>query len=133
MQPMITFPDAGNYIVTMKATGMDGCEVPVATLNYYSTGNNGPWNLSVFPNPASDLVTIQVDLKPEIEKMRMMTFEKEEPFNCEIQLWNNAGVVKSFNSLEKIKQFSVNDLSKGLYYIKVIIGENTYTQTLFIN
>ncbi len=113
--PMHTFTEFGTYPVILTVTSPDGCtsattiEIVVTDL---TTGleedilNN---QISVFPNPASDLLTV--------------SFEFSSPTSLTLTLIDVRGsVVKTiplqtyFNSTFPIE---ISDLPKGIYYLKM--------------
>ncbi len=75
-------------------------------------------NISIFPNPASDIAIIY------FKDMNMDD-------SCRVEIFNLQGQkLKTLEMKEQKLQFDISDLSSGLYLIKVSDGINTYTGKL---
>jgi hypothetical protein len=109
----------GDYDV--EVTDANGC---VVTMNYTITAPlglvEGPvdGNIKVYPNPATDNVTIEIE-----------GFEVDQ-----VTIVNLVGEVV-YRQLPIDKKFNVNvgDLAPGMYFVQFQMGENSTTQRLVIN
>jgi hypothetical protein len=52
--------------------------------------------------------------------------------NYEIQLWNSAGILRSFFTTQKTYQFSVSHLPNGLYFVHIIQGDKIVYRKQFL-
>ncbi len=94
-------PDAGNIVMKKEVSA-----------NIFENQESAGMNASVFPNPATDVCILQLEL--------------EEPSEVSIQIVNTLGqIVKTDIALNQIQNvqnhtISLENLDKGLYYIRVI-------------
>ena len=81
----------------------------------------------MYPNPATDLLTISLTASNETgenNELLPAIFETVKPYN--IQLWNErSGLIKTVETEKSTVQIPLNGLPKGLYYIHVIRDKNT--------
>ena len=77
------------------------------------------YNISIFPNPAKEWVTIQLS-------------EKEEE-TVKVAIYNVQGqLVKQESFLGSVKQVSLTDLNAGLYLLKISTGDQLVAKRLII-
>jgi PKD repeat protein len=120
--PNHLFPATGSYNVCLTATGECGSETTCQTVELSDyvgiTENSLSDAVSIYPNPASDVLTINVDnvIGDELT----------------IELSNIAGQVVITRSLSEFngsakEDIDVNDLTEGVYFVKVYTNEATTT------
>ncbi|MDD2283887.1 MAG: S8 family serine peptidase [Paludibacter sp.] len=87
---------------------------------------------SLYPNPASDNVTISLadDTKGHKSKTTMVAASSSD--NYEIQLWNPFGLVKQVTTDQPKYQLSLSGVPAGFYYVHVIKNNLTYRKQLII-
>jgi len=108
--------NAGNYSV--KVTDINGCSNTSASISVVVSDCAGLEEVEslfvkIYPNPTSDLLTIS---------------SSNYLGKYSIEIYDNTGkLVKEYSLSEQETQISVNELSEGIYTIK-LIGEN-YSQT----
>ena len=97
-----------------------GSAVPI-----YAEYQNEP-SVNIYPNPAT------VYLKVE--------FRTDNPIVPEIKIYDLTGkVIKDFEREFVLNQevfkadLDISDLNKGIYFVKVIQGENVYTRKLLVS
>ncbi len=113
--PVYLFQDTGYYSVCLRAITLGGCVKEYCSVIHIQHVVN-VCELQAFPNPASTLVNVNVNLnQPETihayvyNSMNVLVKEKHQP--------GNTG-----NNLVSI---NINDLPAGLYTIKLIYGNKT--------
>jgi hypothetical protein len=92
--------------------------------NLYTTGinelNKSEESISIYPNPAKDNVTITINNQQSIHKN-------------ELSIYNVVGEkVFSETLTSNVEKLNVEKFSAGVYFVKVIDGEKTFTQKLII-
>jgi spore germination protein YaaH len=81
--------------------------------------------LSIYPNPASEKVTISM-VSSSNEKVKYTLFETQGKLIEEKMLQIHPGINTLKINLDELQ------LSKGIYFIKLVAGENTLTKKLII-
>lgn len=128
----ITFPSINkDYHITLTVTNSCGS----TESNYFvATGENEPF--SIYPNPASDMVTVQLPDEP-LKSAMSLNWETEgvinKPANSgvyEIQLWSASSMVRRFTTDQPMYQISVSGLPAGIYFVRVIKDGETHTKKL---
>lgn len=91
-------------------------------------------SLSVYPNPATDMLTIELKEGPATEKdVLSTTLDKSvDTDKYEIQIWNSGSIVKQLTTNQSFVQISIQDLSPGLYFVLIQKDGKTYSQKLFV-
>ena len=123
IQPVVTFPGPGTYMITVQITGYP-CYIPLARYEY-SCGSNYPFTLS--PNPATDVVTLQLTETDEVSGLSVLSTERSA---YEIQIWSGMTMLRSFRTNEPTFQIPMAGLPAGLYFVRVVKDGQTYTQKL---
>ena len=77
--------------------------------------------LTVFPNPASDYLTI--DFKGDFSKLNVV----------EIRSVLGQLVKTQIISKDQLKTINISDLSSGIYIVRLMIGEKTYNRKFTIH
>ncbi len=125
---IIQFPwGNGDFRITFTATNSCGSAV-----SYYfvSTGEYEPFSLS--PNPATDVVTVQLNEAPAPQTSQGLGKAGRIALSgvCEIQLWSGMTMLRSFRTNEPTFQIPMAGLPAGLYFVRVVKDGQTYTQKL---
>jgi len=123
IQPVVTFPGPGTYMITVQITGYP-CYIPLARYEY-SCGSNYPFTLS--PNPATDVVTLQLTETDEVSGLSVLSTERSA---YEIQIWSGMTMLRSFRTNEPTFQIPMAGLPAGLYFVRVVKDGQTHTQKL---
>ncbi|MBO6026528.1 MAG: T9SS type A sorting domain-containing protein, partial [Bacteroidales bacterium] len=111
--------ETGSYVYAVYAVKADGsmsapayCTVEV---DFTGVAENQNVNVSVYPNPANDMFTINVNAD-----------------NFKYQLVNSLGqVVYSGNASNKAV-VSVSELNKGVYFLRITTGNQVKTQKVVV-
>lgn len=82
-------------------------------------------NVSVYPNPATDLVNITI----ETEKQMNLSFSLVNILGVEVKRETPQQLIKGKNNL----QLSVKDLSEGIYLLRISDGIKSTGKTVLIN
>ena len=126
------FKRAGTYIIS--ATGVNDCGR--SNTVYYTVRVYNRRTFSLFPNPATDVVTLKLTepddgiLSPQGQGS-MTT--KGVTSTYEIQLWNGLTMLRSFKTNQLTFQIPIAGLPAGLYFVRVIKDGQTYTEKLIKN
>lgn len=129
----ITFYQAGTYYVSCQIISPCGFGSAGSTI-VTVTGNGGYY--SVYPNPATDMVTVQMaEETAETNTLSMQSSNKGlTSSKYEIQIWNSVGIIKKFTTEQNTYQISVADLYPGIYFVHIIKdGKVVYRQKLIKN
>lgn len=119
--PKIKFTALGKYTITLIAVNVEGQhqETKVDYINIANSSEINPINtmdLSIFPNPCSDILTIKIGNT-----------------GFQVQIFNLAGAI-IYNETINENQVILNtaDFKTGLYFIKVSNSENSSIQRISI-
>ena len=123
IQPVVTFPGPGTYMITVRITGYP-CYIPLARYEY-SCGSNYFFTLS--PNPATDEVTLQLTETNEVSGLSVLSTDRS---TYEIQIWSGMTMLRSFRTNEPTFQISMAGLPEGPYFVRVVKDGQTHTQKL---
>ena len=121
----------GYHVVTLSIT--DQCnDNSGITKSYYFKESH---SFSLFPNPAINDVTIQLQEEPEnTDNIFTQRVNKTAPSGViEIQLWSATALVRTYKTEQSTYQISVADLPKGMYFVRVIKDGQIHTQKLIKN
>ncbi len=117
---------SGGVPFQFKITG--GCRE--RSVLFFSISGNGNIQLSIYPNPASDIVTVELqestDTKTASNTLKVFPTGKE----YEIQLWDSTHMIRSVKTSDPIFQLTVSGLPSGIYFIRVIIDGEIFTKKL---
>lgn len=107
----IYFNAQSDYTITVSTTNSCGTRT---TYYYVATGELEPF--SIYPNPATDLLTVSYNSATE-NKGGVENYDNQ----FTIQLWNETnGLVKSIESNSSTKQISLRGLPKGMYSVHIV-------------
>ena len=111
--------ETGSYVYAVYAVKADGsmsapayCTVEV---DFTGVAENQNVNVSVYPNPANDMFTINVNAN-----------------NFKYQLVNSLGQVVCSGNASNKAVVSVNELNKGVYFLRITTGNQVKTQKVIV-
>lgn len=124
----------GTYTISMQYNGVCGWSSE-STSTFNLSGEIINLALSVYPNPATDLLNISLTGQNETETSSLLLRSTSiivEPYT--IQLWNERyGLVRTIESSESNLQISLQGLPKGMYFLHLIrTGKNTQKKLFWI-
>ncbi len=123
---IILFPEDGDYRVEVDA--INSCGTSTSEL-FVAVGTYEPYSL--FPNPASETVTLS--LTGEAAENNAVKTTSSFFSTYEVQLWSEqSGLIKTLHSDQPTLQIPLNGLSKGQYFVHVIIDGKTYKRQLWV-
>jgi len=125
----VQWGEPGDGLLTLVETSPNGCVGDTAEFGVLVDDCTGLIEseklnyLKVYPNPASNLITIE--------------FDSESKANSTITVFNQLGqtlIEKEMNieSTKKVYQFNISHLQKGMYIIRIADGEGVITIKQFI-
>ena len=119
----IAFYNPGSYQLVCRATNECGVG------DYYTMGIGVYDNLylTLSPNPATDVVTLQLTETDEVSGLSVLSTERSA---YEIQIWSGMRMLRSFRTNEPTFQIPMAGLPAGLYFVRVVKNGQTYTQKL---
>ena len=119
----IAFYNPGSYQLVCRATNECGVG------DYYTMGIGVYDNLylTLSPNPATDVVTLQLTETNKVSGLSVLSTERSA---YEIQLWSGMRMLRSFRTNEPTFQIPMAGLPAGLYFVRVVKDGQTYTQKL---
>lgn len=87
---------------------------------------------SISPNPATDIVTIELEEEtPDNQALSIQRVNKTPSQGVtQIQLWSATALIRTYKTDQSVYQISVSDLAAGMYFVRVIKDGKTYTQKL---
>lgn len=128
----ITFPSTnGDYTITLTVTNSCGS---TKGYHYVATGEYEPFR--IYPNPATDVVTVQLSDETERPGMLLNKETGETIIKSgnsgvyEIQLWSMSTMLKRFTTDQPVYQIPVSGLPAGIYFVRVIKDGHTHTKKL---
>lgn len=138
-----TFPfDASSVAITTRSTNTCGTGPNSSfylTKKYYGCGRS--YGMTLYPNPASDYVTItMIEILPLVEysdssinNMAITDAKADEPTTYTIRIYNSQSILLS-TWTRSGKSFNVPliNIRDGTYIIEVSDGKNIYRQQLFV-
>ena len=122
IEPVVTFPGPGTYMITVQITGYP-CYIPLVRYKH-SCGSNF---FTLSPNPATDEVTLQLTETDEVSGLSVLSTDRSA---YEIQIWSGMRMLRSFRTNEPTFQIPMAGLPAGLYFVRVVKDGQTYTQKL---
>ena len=126
------FKRAGTYIIS--ATGVNDCGR--SNTVYYTVRVYNRRTFSLFPNPATDVVTLKLTESDDgiLSSQGQGSLATRGVTNTyEIQLWNGLTMLRSFKTNQLTFQIPIAGLPAGLYFVRVIKDGQTYTEKLIKN
>ncbi|MFD2434034.1 BspA family leucine-rich repeat surface protein [Mesonia maritima] len=116
--PTVTYQQEGTYSVTLKATNTGGSNI-LTKSNYIevkqlSVKTELNKQITIYPNPTKNILNIEIKNHQEIEK---------------IKVYNIEGVTLQIIQ-ENRKQLNVENLSAGIYFIKITTDRGVVTKRL---
>jgi len=106
--------------LTLRSTATDGCNTSIKDYDFYA--GILPPRLSVYPNPATDFITVEF----LADKTDLSLISSQATEHYTIQLWHEQlGLLRSTESSESAKQVSLAGLPSGMYVVVLVRdGEN---------
>ena len=119
----IAFYNPGSYQLVCRATNECGVG------DYYTMGIGVYDNLylTLSPNPATDVVTLQLTETDEVSGLSVLSTDRS---SYEIQIWSGMRMLRSFRTNEPTFQIPMAGLPAGLYFVRVVKDGQTHTQKL---
>lgn len=120
--PVYNFTDTGYYLIKLKAVTQAGCidsvlqEILIDSFPRNATASNQSQLLNAYPNPASNQVSININL-PENTSVMVNIFSVSGNIVATKKLEGFAGA--------NIISMPVQNLQSGIYYIEIKYGNET--------
>ncbi|MCF8372665.1 MAG: T9SS type A sorting domain-containing protein [Bacteroidales bacterium] len=118
--PTRLFNQAGTFPVTLTATNAEMSDSKTVYITVLPNGVSeiNPSSFKLFPNPAHDLVTIELD-----ETTRV---------GSNISIYNMVGeeIISGMVATSRTVQLDVSDFNAGMYFVKVTSEKSSFTQKL---
>jgi|GEM_PF-736582 len=115
--------DAGTYTVTL--TDANGCAATATAVVGTGVGIELPASislLSIFPNPTTDVVNVQMELK-EMQPVKI------EWFN----VLGESVIVREFTKVQAVtERFSLGMLPEGMYMVRITAGKESVTSRITV-
>jgi len=111
----------------LESSAINSCGTASKRFTFYI----GVTPFLIYPNPATDMLTVEV-ASDESEDMMRTTSTSIEPYT--IQLWHErSGLVRTLETSESLTQISLKGLPKGMYFVHVVKdGEVVKKQILWV-
>jgi hypothetical protein len=127
MNPVHLYTATGMYNVCLTATGEcdenTTCQMVRAWNGVGINENNGANNISIYPNPASNLLTIEADgVNGNVMSVEISNISGQIVMNSQLN---------DFNGYAK-EQLDISELTKGVYFVKIYTNEVTTTKRLVV-
>lgn len=121
--PIHTYNSIGNYQVSLQSYNFCGVDTVIKPLVISIVGieNSENQKFKISPNPNNGNFTIEIPESIEIQRIEILSMQGKK--------------IKDFNKFEtKSKQIAlnINNLTKGLYYLKVITEDSIILRKLII-
>jgi len=118
--PVVTYSNNGSYMITLIA--MNACDQDTAYAMVYITevglmelANEN--NITLFPNPSNGSITITNNSNEEIN----------------ITIFNTEGKnVAVFNKINNSTEIDLSNLNKGIYFVRIKVGDNQLNKKVII-
>lgn len=121
----LTVSQQGSYSVLV--TDSSSCDTTVSFV-YFNTGYNilhsTDNNVLISPNPAKDLIIIRIQ----------QTRDLQGASDAKVEITNTLGKTVCITkiNLSKASEISLKNISPGIYFVKVMIGEKQFIHKLLI-
>ncbi len=111
--------DLAADIYSVIITDANGCELTINDIivDFIAGINSVATKISVSPNPTNGIVTVSL---PELVNANLTVSDISG------KLLKNY----SISNTQKSVSIDLSDLNSGLYFVKIISGQNTYNQTV---
>ena len=118
--PVYTFPSSGQYTVTLTANNQGCTSTTTQTINVTGTGiaSNSNQNLTIYPNPAHGVITIQLDAESNTKQLSIYDIEGRLVYQ------------KILQSLKE--DIDLSHLNYGAYEVKINLDNRVLHQRLIL-
>lgn len=99
--------------------------------NYRSNSMENNISVSLYPNPVSSTVTVELQESTNGETNKTggkSVISKQGEY--EVQLWNTSQLLRTYRTSDEKFQLPVNGLPAGIYFVRVVKDGKAYTQKL---
>ena len=124
IQPFVPLQDGKRIYVRVRMEG-GGC---VKTFTYTPSDDDKYMSFHLLSNPVKSSATIVLNDKQERGIVKAKHFGSRKRY--EVQLWNNTSLLRTYKSSLDYFQFSVADLPRGTYFVRVVRDGRTCTRKL---
>ena len=95
-----------------------GFQQSTYSITFIEEKQNNDFNISVYPNPTSDYINIEFDIKNKSDVLIQL---------CDI----NGRILlnETINSTENNKQYDFNIFSTGMYFLRISSEKDNYSET----
>ena len=118
------------FNVSVRTLSDCGWSNPISRYGYV-VNQDGPIH-KVYPNPATDMVTVEVqEVQPGsggVSTQRTVSTASTGPY--EIQLWSSSAMLRRYTTDQPVYQISVSGLPAGIYFVRIIKDGQTVTKKL---
>ncbi|MBI3232524.1 MAG: T9SS type A sorting domain-containing protein [Bacteroidetes bacterium] len=121
-QPTYTYQGFGNYDVTLKIVGKNGCEdiqKKAVIFNAVANIKENPFSMSAYPNPFGDVLTLSYTLNKNVQMTISVLDATGRTVTTPVTRKQTAG--------EGTMCLDLSSLSAGFYFIQVSIDDQLYT------
>jgi|GEM_PF-1417915 len=125
-EPLHVFKTSGNYTTILKIKNANGCECFFS--KSIASGTNGvknqfPLTIKIYPNPTNSFLNIEYGNSISTNT----TLIKASLVNTVSQI-----LISEFIEVGHIKRWNVSEISKGIYFVKIDLKDQTYFQKIVI-
>lgn len=132
--PVVTFQEVGEYLVTLKTTNQNGCEATFSQLitvdstiiTNVNTPHLGQEKLIIYPNPAKDIVTLECYF-PKLNDSPYLTLSNVQGQVVQILQLPTQGIGK------QQWQLDISQWEAGVYFLNLYWEGQNWKQKLLIN
>lgn len=124
IQPFVPLKDGERIYVRVRMEG-GGC---VKTFTYKPSDDDKYMSFHLLSNPVKSSATIVLDDKQERGIVKAKHSGSRKLY--EVQLWSNTSLLRTYKSSLEYFQFSVADLPRGTYFVRVVKNGRTCTRKL---
>lgn len=121
---------AGGRVVLSAKSRQSGSISRDILTAYFNSSSSCPNSFSLYPNPAKDVVTIELKGLDKSDKTQKQV--NTLPQEYEIQIWDQSSLRKSIKTYNEKIEIPIMDLNKGYYFVRVIRMNHVETETLII-
>ena len=126
----VTFYNEETYNVSCQI--ISPCGYGSAASMIVTVVRNGGGYFSLSPNPATDVVTVQLNEAAAPQTSQGLGKAAVWPSGvCEIQLWSATSMLRSYKTARRVFEIPVSELPAGIYFVRIIDKDGKiYTEKL---